>query len=618
MAAPERLLVRVPPLGDFEDVEVIEILVAPGDRVTAEQSLITLESDKASMEIPSPAAGTVVELSVSEGARVSEGAPILVLEVSPAAARGAQAVAAQRSAEPAAAPRDAAPPAAERARPAEEAPAERRAPSPERPAGARPAPRPVAPSAGERLRADVLVLGAGPGGYTAAFRAADLGRGVVLVEREPVLGGVCLHVGCIPSKALLHVAAVVRETEELAGAGVAFGAPRIELPRLRAHKQAVVKRLADGLVTLARQRKVHVVQGAARFESANRVRVEAPGGATTVDFDHAIVAVGSRPIALPGIPDDPRIWTSTDALDLEAVPERLLVVGGGVIGLELATVFAALGSRVSIVELLPELLTGVDADLVRPVRAALEARCEAIWRGTRLLELRAERDGLRARFEGQGAPAEAAFDRALIAVGRTGRADEIAAERAGLRVERGYLTVDAKQRTSQPHIFAIGDVSGPPLLAHRAMHQGKVAAEVIAGLPAEFDAAAVPNVAYTDPEVAWAGLLEAEAREKGIAYEKAVFPWSASGRALGLRRPDGHTKLLFEPGGGRLLGAGIVGAHAGDLIVETVLALELGADATDIALTIHPHPTLSETIGLAAEVGAGTATDLLPPRRRSQ
>jgi dihydrolipoamide dehydrogenase len=597
-----RLLVRVPDLGEFRDVEVIEILVAPGDRVSAEQSLITLESDQASMEIPSPAAGVVVELSVAEGARVSEGSPILVLEL---AERAGAPAPPETAPEPPAA--DEAPPPAAAASPP--APAPPSAPAAPAPAAARPG--------AERMRADVLVLGGGPGGYTAAFRAADLGRQVVLVERDPLLGGVCLHVGCIPSKALLHVAAVIREAQALAAAGVAFGAPRLELPRLRAHKAAVVKRLADGLTTLARQRRVQLLQGDGRFESANRVRVEGPGGVTTVDFDHAIVAVGSRPLALPGLPDDPRVWTSTEALVLDAVPARLLVVGGGVIGLEMATLYAALGARVSIVELLPELLAGVDADLVRPLRAALEPRCEAIWCGTRLLELRPAADGLHARLEGPGAPAEASFDRALVAVGRSGRADEIAAERAGLRAdERGFLAVDAKQRTSQPHVFAIGDVTGPPLLAHRAMHQGRVAAEVIAGLPAAFDAVAVPNVAYTDPEVAWAGLGEAEAKARGVAFEKAVFPWSASGRALGLGRTEGHTKLLFEPGGGRLLGAGIVGPHAGELIAETVLALELGADAEDVALAIHPHPTLSETVGLAAELAAGTITDLLPPRRR--
>jgi dihydrolipoamide dehydrogenase len=606
VAATERLLVRVPDLGEFRDVEVIEILVAPGDRVAAEQSLITLESDKASMEIPSPAAGTVVELAVAEGAHVSEGSPILVLQVPATAAPPKPESAGRAATDPAPA---GARPGASAPRPATPA----AAPAPA--AQAAPAPR-AARAAGGRVRADVLVLGAGPGGYTAAFRAADLGRQVVLVERDPALGGVCLHVGCIPSKALLHVAAVIRETQELAGAGVTFGAPRVELPRLRAHREAVVKRLADGLGSLARQRKLQVLQGEARFESANRVRVVGPAGETGVDFDHAIVAVGSRPVALPGLPADPRVWTSTEALALDAVPGRLLVIGGGVIGLELATLFAALGSRVSIVELLPELLTGVDPDLVRPLRAALEARCEAIWCRTRLVELRAEAGGLHARLEGPGAPGEAVFDRVLVAVGRSGRAGEIAAERAGLRVDaRGFLAVDPKQRTSQPHIFAIGDVTGPPLLAHRAMHQGKVAAEVIAGLPAAFEPAAVPNVAYTDPEVAWAGLGEAEAKEKGVAFEKAVFPWAASGRALGLRRPEGHTKLLFAPGGGRLLGAGIVGAHAGDLIAEAVLALELGADAEDLALTIHPHPTLSETLGLAAELAAGTVTDLLPARR---
>lgn len=604
MAGARRLLVRVPDLGEFSEVEVIEVLVAPGDRVAAEQSLITVESDKAATEIPSPAAGVVVELSVAEGARVSEGSPILVLELTGSAA---QAAAAGAEGPPAAEPTTA---AGEALPPAE--------PAPPRPAAVEaPPPQPPPARRGGPLRADVLVLGGGPGGYTAAFRAADLGRRVVLAERDPALGGVCLHVGCIPSKALLHVAAVIREAQALSAAGVELGAPRVELPRLRAHAAAVVKRLADGLAGLARQRSVERLHGAARFESANRVRVDGPGGEVTVEFDHAIVAVGSRPQALPGLPDDPRVWTSTEALALAALPARLLVIGGGVIGLEMATLYASLGARVSIVELLPELLAGADPDLVRPLRGVLEPRCEAIWCGTRLLELRAARDGLHARLEGPGAPAEAVFDAALVAVGRSGRADEIGAERAGLRVDaRGFLAADARQRTSQPHVFAVGDVTGAPLLAHRAMHQGRVAAEVIAGLPSAFDAVAVPNVAYTDPEVAWAGLSEAEARERGVAYEKAVFPWSASGRALGLGRSEGHTKLLFEPGAGRLLGAGIVGPHAGELIAEAVLALELGADAEDLALSVHPHPTLSETLGLAAEVGAGTITDLPPARKK--
>ena len=391
------------------------------------------------------------------------------------------------------------------------------------------------------------MLGAGPGGYTAAFRAADLGKRVVLIERFPVLGGVCLHVGCIPSKTLLHVAEVISEARELAAAGVEFGAPKLDLARVRARKDAVVRKLADGLAGLAQRRKLQVLTGSGRFESPNRVRVEGAGTSTWVDFEHAIVAVGSRPVALPGLPRDPRILDSTSALALADVPERLLVVGGGVIGLELATVYEALGSRVSVVELLPQLLAGVDADLVRPLQRRIEARYEAIWCGTRLLGLAAEPGGLRARFEGPGAPAEARFDRALVAVGRTGRGGEIAAERVGLRVdERGFIAVDARQRTHVPHVFAIGDVTGPPLLAHRAMHQAKVAAEVIAGLASAFDPKAVPSVAYTDPELAWAGLSESEARERGVEVEKAVFPWSANARALGLGRGEGLTKLLFS------------------------------------------------------------------------
>lgn len=589
MAASRSVVVRVPELGDFRDVEVVEVLVAPGDRVAAEDSLITLESDKASMEIPSPAAGVVRELRVSEGDRVSEGSEILLLEVHGAADEAAS----EREAPRAAAPRSV------------------------EPARAAPAPRAASGAPGERLKTDVLVLGGGPGGYTAAFRAADLGKSVVLVERFPVLGGVCLHVGCIPSKALLHVAEVLSEARALAEAGVEFGAPKLDLPRLRARKDAVVRKLADGLAALAKQRRVQLLTGSGRFESANQLRVEGAGTSARVEFEHAIVAVGSRPVALPGIPSDPRIQGSTGALALEQVPQRLLVVGGGVVGLELATVYEALGSRVSVVELLPQLLAGVDPDLVRPLRKRVEARYEALWCGTRLLGIAAEPGGLRARFEGPGAPAEAVFDRVLVAVGRSGRGGEIGAERAGLRVDaRGFIATDAQQRTHVPHVFAVGDVTGPPLLAHRAMHQAKVAAEVISGLPAAFEPKAVPSVAYTDPELAWAGLSEGDAAQQGIPVEKAVFPWSASGRALGLGRDDGLTKLLFSKQSGRLVGAGIVGARAGELIAEAVVAIELGADAEDLALAIHPHPTLSETLGLAAELASGSITDLLPRRKR--
>ncbi|HVH05743.1 MAG TPA: FAD-dependent oxidoreductase [Myxococcota bacterium] len=416
------------------------------------------------------------------------------------------------------------------------------------------------------------------------------------------------HVGCIPSKALLHVAEGIHETAALADAGIEYGAPKLDLRRLRARKDGVVKKLADGLVALAKRREVAVRTGRGAFEAANRIRIEGPDGPQQVEFEHAILAVGSRAVRIPGLPDDPRIVDSTGALALEDVPQRLLVIGGGVIGLELATVYEALGSRVTVVEMLPDLLTGVDPDLVKPLRKHVEKRYEAIWCGTRVLQAMAEPAGIRVRFEGPGAPAEDRFDR-----------DEIGAERAGLRVdERGFVAVDAEQRTHVPHLFAIGDLTGPPLLAHRAMHQGKVAAERIAGLPAAFDPLAMPSIAYTDPEIAWAGLTETEAKERGIEVEKAVFPWAANARALGLARPEGLTKLLFSKEHGRLLGAGIVGARAGDLLAEAVVAIEMGADARDLALAVHPHPTLSETVGLAAELAAGTITDLVAPRKRAR
>jgi dihydrolipoamide dehydrogenase len=600
--------VRVPSLGDFADVEVTEVLVAPGDRVAAEASLITIESDKASMEIPAPQAGVIQELRVREGDRVSEGTEIAVMEVAEAAV--AESPETTRKEAPAPQPRES------RREPVAAVEREPEAPVAAPPAAPARAPSP-SPAAGDRLRADVLVLGAGPGGYTAAFRAADLGKKVVLVERFPVLGGVCLHVGCIPSKALLHVAEGIHEAAALADAGVEYGVPKLDLRRLRARKDGVVKRLADGLTALAKRREVTVRTGRGAFAAANRIRIEGPDGPQEVEFEHAILAVGSRPVQIPGLPDDPRIVDSTGALALEDVPQRLLVIGGGVIGLELATVYEALGSRVSIVEMLPELLTGVDPDLVKPLRKHVEKRYEAIWCGTRVLQAVAEPSGIRVRFEGPGAPAEAVFDRVLVAVGRRGRGDEIAAERAGLRVdERGFVAVDAEQRTHVPHLYAIGDLTGPPLLAHRAMHQGKVAAERIAGQPSSFDPLAMPSIAYTDPEIAWAGLTETEAKARGIEVEKASFPWAANARALGLARSEGLTKLLFSKEHGRLLGAGIVGARAGELLAEAVVAIEMGADARDLALAVHPHPTLSETLGLAAELAAGTITDLVAPRRR--
>ena len=467
------------------------------------------------------------------------------------------------------------------------------------------------------LRADVLVLGAGPGGYTAAFRAADLGRSVVLVERYPALGGVCLHVGCIPSKALLHVAEVMSAARELAEAGVEFGEPKLDLARLRARKDGVVRKLSGGLAQLAKQRGVELVTGTARFTGPKRLAVQTADGERSVGFEHAIVAAGSRSLRLPGFPhDDPRVMDSTAALALDGLPRRLLVVGGGVIGLELASVYDALGCEVTVVELLDRLMAGPDPDLVRPLERRIASRYAGIFTSTRVTALEPRSDGLLASLEGPKAPKQELFDRVLVAVGRIPNGDRIGAEAAGLRVdERGFLPVDAQLRTNLAHVFAIGDVARVPLLAHKASHEGRTAAEVIAGLPAAFDSEAIPAVAYTDPEVAWVGLGESEARARGVAVEVARFPWSASGRALGMGRAEGLSKLVLARDTRRVLGAGIVGPHAGELIAECALAIEMGADVEDVALTIHPHPSLSETVGLAAEVGAGTVTDLYLPKR---
>lgn len=454
------------------------------------------------------------------------------------------------------------------------------------------------------MKADVAVLGAGPGGYTAAFRAADLGLQTVLIERDPTLGGVCLNVGCIPSKALLHIARVVAEAEEAAEAGVRFGAPAIDVDALRTWKDAVVSRLTGGLAGLAKQRDVQVIQGVATFDSPNALRVDD----ATVEFDHCIVAAGSSVATLPDLPyGDPRLIDSTGALQLDGIPDRLLVIGGGIIGLEMATMYDALGARVTVVELMDALIPGCDPDLVRPLAKRIAARYEAIHLGARIERVEARDDGLHAHFDGRAER----YDRVLVAVGRRPNGSVLNADRAGVHVDdRGFVPVDEKQRTNVPHIYAIGDIVGEPMLAHKAMHEGKVAAEVIAGHDVTFDARAIPSVAYTDPEVAWMGLTETEAKQRGIEYEKGAFPWAASGRALTLGRADGLTKVLFEPGTRRVLGAGMVGVNAGDLIAEAVHALEMGADAEDVALTIHPHPTLSETIGFAAEMAEGTITDL--------
>jgi len=587
--------VKVPDIGDFKDVPVIEVLVKPGDRVKKEDSLVTLESDKATLEVPAPAAGTVKELKLKVGDKVSQGSAILTLEAVESA--GAEAKA------PAAAP----------------APGEAKAPAPTQPAPPPPAATAATPYTGPKgdLHAEVLVLGAGPGGYTAAFRAADLGKKVVLVERYPVLGGVCLNVGCIPSKALLHIARVLTEAEEVAHAGVEFGKPKVSLDKLRRWKAGVVGRLTKGLAGLAKQRKVDVVHGKGQFATAHSLRVETAQGAKTISFDHCIIAAGSSTAKIPGFPyEDKRIIDSTGALEIPAVPKRLLVIGGGIIGLEMATVYDALGARITVVEMLDSLIPGADRDVVRPLAKRIEKRYEKILLKTRVARIEPQKDGLNVSFEGTDAPAPELFDCVLMAVGRRPNGREINAQAAGVNVdERGYIRVDKQLRTNVPHIHAIGDVCGEPMLAHKATHEGKTAAEVIAGHKAFFDARTIPSVAYTDPEVAWMGLTEAQCQAQGIAFEKAVFPWAASGRALAMGRDEGMTKLLFEKNTRRLLGAAMTGINAGELIAETVLALEMGTDTADIGLTVHPHPTLSETVFFAAEIAEGSITDLYLPRR---
>jgi dihydrolipoamide dehydrogenase len=578
--------VKVPDIGDFADVPVIEIHVKPGDTVAAEDPLITLESEKATMDVPAPAAGTVTDLHVSIDDKVSEGSLILTLETSEEAPAG------QTQGEPAAEAKEPEP----------------ATPTPEPVAPATPAGEPAAPSG------RVVVIGSGPGGYAAAFRAADLGLEVVLVERYETLGGVCLNVGCIPSKALLHTARVIAETEEAADFGLKFKRPKIDLEALREWKSGVVGKLTGGLAGLARQREVKVITGTARFTSERTIDVDG----TSIDFDHCIIAAGSRAATLPGLPDDERIGHSTGALELPDIPERLLVIGGGIIGLELATVYEALGSAVSVVELTDQLIPGCDRDLVKPLHKRIESRYEAIMLSTKVASADAGSDGIRVTFEGDDAVEPQTYDRVLVAVGRQANGDRLDLDRAGVNVdEHGVIPVDAQRRTNLPHIYAIGDVAGSPMLAHKATHEGKTAAEVIAGRNVTFDPRAIPSVAYTDPEVAWTGLTETEAVAAGTDYEKAVFPWQASGRALSLGRPEGLTKLLIDPQSRRVLGMGIVGVNAGDLITEATLAIEMGADAEDVGLTIHPHPTLSETVAFSAEMAEGTVTDLYVPRRKS-
>ncbi|HBE93650.1 MAG TPA: dihydrolipoyl dehydrogenase [Gammaproteobacteria bacterium] len=585
--------VRLPDIGDFDTVEVIEVLVAAGDSVAQEDSLITLESDKATMEIPSPAAGTVAELKVSVGDKISENDLILMLDA------------------------EAGDSSAEHAEETPEAKAEADSAATQSAQASTASATNTSFEKGDK-HAEVLVLGSGPGGYTAAFRAADLGRQVIMVERHERIGGVCLNVGCIPSKALLHTAAVINEADEMGEHGVSFGKPKIDIDKIRDWKASVVQRLTGGLKMLAKQRKVEVVNGEGRFQSANSIVVATDDGDVTISFDHCIIAAGSRVTKIPSFPhDDPRVMDSTDALELEEVPKRMLVIGGGIIGLEMATVYEALGSKITIVEMLDQLIPGADADIIRPLSKRLKARYENIYLKTSVTGIEAQNKGLKVSFDGKDAPDSDTFDRILVAVGRSPNGGLLDADKAGVNVdERGFIAVDAQMRSNVSHIFAIGDIVGQPMLAHKATHEAKVAAEAISGMKAVFEPMTIPSVAYTDPEVAWMGLTEREAKEQGIEYEKGAFPWAASGRSLSIGRDDGMTKALFDKASGRIIGAGIVGPNAGELIAEAVLALEMGADMEDIGLTIHPHPTLSETLCFAAEMADGTITDLMPPRKR--
>ncbi|AZY49045.1 dihydrolipoyl dehydrogenase [Bordetella avium] len=579
--------IKVPDIGDFKEVEVIEVLVAVGDTIKADQSLITVESDKASMEIPASEGGVVKSLKIKVGDKVAEGSVILEVEAGQAAA----------------------------AAPKAEAP-KTEALKTEAQAAA-----PAAASFGGSadLECDVLVLGAGPGGYSAAFRAADLGLSTVLVERYATLGGVCLNVGCIPSKALLHNAAVIDEARALAAHGISFGEPKIELDKLRGYKESVVNKLTSGLAGMARARKVTVVTGVGEFADPYHLTVKAADGKTqTIRFKNAIIAAGSQSVKLPFLPKDDRIVDSTGALELREIPKKMLIIGGGIIGLEMGTVYSTLGARLDVVEMLDGLMQGADRDLVKVWQKMNAGRFDNIMLKTKTVGAEARADGIYVSFEGEGAPtAPQRYDLVLQAVGRSPNGKKIAADKAGVAVtDRGFIEVDSQMRTNVPHIFAIGDIVGQPMLAHKAVHEGHVAAEVAAGQKSFFDARVIPSVAYTDPEVAWVGLTEDEAKKQGIKIEKGVFPWAASGRAIANGRDEGFTKLIFDAETHRILGGGIVGTHAGDLISEIALAVEMGADVVDIAKTIHPHPTLGESVGMAAEVAEGVCTDLPPQRKK--
>ena len=576
--------VRIPDIGDFQDAEIIEILVKPGDSVEAETSMIALKSDKATMDVPAPQAGVVAELLVKVGDRVSEGSSILKMEATSASESKSTVEESSRTASIVQEP-----------------------------------PQAATHSGKADLEAQVVVLGSGPGGYTAAFRAADLGLDTILIEKGKI-GGVCLNVGCIPSKALLHAAKVIEEAKSMSSNGIKFGTPEIDLESLRSWKDSIVGKLVGGLTGMSKQRKVRVAVGYGEFLDPFHIRVATEdGGSKTIKFEKAIIAAGSVPVSLPFLPDDPRIVDSTGALELRSQPKKMLVIGGGIIGLEMATVYNALGAEITVVEMMKGLMMGADRDVVRPFEKWISKRYENIWLETRVTKVDASEKGLLVTFEGKSAPAEPQlYDLILSSVGRVPNGLKISADKAGVAVdERGFISTDSQMKTNVPHIFAIGDIVGQPMLAHKATHEGKVAAEVCAGMKSHFDARVIPSVAYTDPEVAWVGLTEEQANADGIAYGKGIFPWAASGRSLALGRDEGMTKVIFDEHTHQILGVAIVGPNAGDLIAEGALAIEMGCDASDIGSTIHPHPTLSETVAMAAEAFEGTITDLYMPKKKS-
>ena len=579
--------VKVPDIGDFQDVEVIEVICQEGQSVAVEDPLITVESDKATMDVPSPLSGRILSIKIKAGDKVSEGNLILELETSSASE-----------------------PEAQKLIQAEDQSSETK--------GSASIETKISAdsSAAADIRCEVLVLGSGPGGYTAAFRAADLGREVVLVERYEQIGGVCLNVGCIPSKTLLHAAKIIVEAEEMEAHGISFGKPSVDLDKLREWKNGIIRQLTGGLKNMAKQRNVTIVNGYGEFIDSNHLRVtDKNENITTINFSNAVIAAGSRPVKLPFLPDDPRIIDSTGSLELASIPKNLLVIGGGIIGLEMATVYHSLGSRITIVEMLDGLMAGADRDLVRPFQKRIAKQYDNIWLETRVTEVEALKKGLRVHFEGKNSPDKPQmYDCILSSVGRVPNGLNIGAEKAGVGVdEKGFISTDIQMRTNVSHIFAIGDLAGQPMLAHKASHEAKVAAEAISGMKSFFDARAVPSVAYTDPEVAWTGITEEEAKTQGISYGKGSFPWAASGRSLSIGRSEGMTKVIFEEDSKRIIGLGIVGPNAGDLIAEGTLAIEMGCDANDIGSTIHPHPTLSETVAFAAEAYEGTITDLYIP-----